>query len=293
MKPLARLLLPFMLALAMLPAQAARFSFGVLASVAMDDATLRKTLKEADANNLAFVVAQGVKPAHSACDDAVYERRHRLFEDSQHGLMPVPHASDWAACPGDKVSPLSRLARLRELLFQGEFSYGATRLPLIRQATEARFQAFVENVRWEIGEVMFATVNLPAPNNHFVMGAGRNGEFEDRLVANREWLNRVFTQARLQKSRVVVLFTEANPLAEPAKTQRDGFLETRRYLRSHAGQFGGKVLIVHAQARAATAPAIQWQGNLGEIGVTQGWLRLQFDPGLPELIAPAARRAAQ
>ncbi len=292
---LAQILLLAVLAVSALPAQAMRFTFGVVPSSAMDDATLDRTLAQADANNLAFVVAQGIKNARQPCDDAVYEVRRKRFERSQHGLIPVAQSSDWAACPAgkDDASALGRLTRLRELMFQGEFSLGATRLPLVRQSTEARFHGFVENVRWEIGDVMFATINLPAPNNHFVMGAGRNGEFEDRLVANREWLHRVFTQARLQKSRAVVLFAEANPLDLPPRAKRDGFLEIRRYLRSHAAQFKGKVLIVHAKASMSEPSVIRWRENLGEIGMPNGWLRLQVDPGLQGMFTVAAKRVDQ
>lgn len=293
MKPLPRLLLLALLLGANLTASAQpqRFSFGVVASGSIEDAALPETLARADATNLAFVVALGIKPLQAGCEDAVFERRRNLFERSQHGLLPVPQASDWAACAAlnGQTSAQGKLTRLRELLFQGEFSYGATKLPLVRQSTEARFHNFQENMRWEIGNVMFATINLPAPNNHFVMAAGRNGEFEDRLVANREWLRRVFTHARLQKAPVVVLFSDANPLLRPPRARRDGFAETRRYLRAQANRFKGKVLVVHAQAHRKDRPAsINWRGNLGEIGVAHRWLPLQVDPGQPNLVTPIA-----
>lgn len=294
MKRLAQLLV---LAVLALPgtgkaAQDMRFSFGVLASGSFDvnqEAALREVIKQSDAVNLAFVVAQGIKGSAAPCDDAVYQSRKRLFESSQHGLIVSLGASDWAAC-GNDASPTAataKLTRVRELFFSDEFSYGATKLPLVRQATEAKFHNFVENARWEIGSAMFATVNLPANNNHFMMAAGRNGEFEDRLVANREWLRRVFTHAGLKKLDAVVLFSEANPLVRPAKVRRDGFIEIRRHILALAARFKGKVLIVHAQpTRPATPSSISWRGNVGEIGLARGWLQLRIDPATSSLIAP-------
>lgn len=294
MKRAAATLLLVLLVSAAMPAlsQAPRFTFGVLASGRASDEALGEMITQADALNFAFVVALGITPTQTPCEDAVYQHRRNLFERSQHGLMPVPAAPDWADCAstGAPSSALARLTRIRELLFQGEFSFGATRLPLVRQSTEARFANFVENMRWEVGDVMFATMNLPAPNNHFVMAAGRNGEFEDRLVANREWLRRIFTHARLQNARAVVLFCDANPLARPSGVHRDGFTEMRRYLRMHANKFKGTVLIVHAQASTGeTQASITWQDNLGEIGIAHGWLGFQVAPDNARLIAPLER----
>lgn len=271
-----------------------RFSFAVAAASGdlKEDRVLRSALSRMAEANLAFVVAQGIKGSGEPCDDAVYLRRKAIFDDSQHGVVVSVGASDWAACRGDRSSTgaSAKLTRVRELFFTDEFSLGRTRLPVVRQATEARFGLFVENARWEIGSVMFATVNLPLNNNHYVSAAGRNGEFEDRLVANREWLRRVFTYARLEKRDAVVLFSEANPLARSPRVRRDGFSETRRHLLALAQRFKGKVLIVHAQpATSRTAPSIRWRDNIGEIGVANGWLQLHVDPASKAVVSVVRR----
>lgn len=263
------------------------FSFGVLASgsfTAQEDAALREAIQMGDTLNFAFVVAQGVKHAGSACVDSVYQRRKSILDTSKHGLIVSLGAPDWGNCEGDSVTAaVAKLTRVRELFFDDEFSLGATRLPMVRQSTDEKFRNFMENARWEIGDVMFATINLPANNNHYVTAAGRNGEFEDRLVANREWLKRVFSYAVLKRVDAIVLFSEANPLARP-NARRDGYAETRRHLLALAGQFKGKVLIVHAQP-SAPAQVITWRGNVGEVGVARGWLRMKVEPGTPGLFA--------
>ena len=263
------------------------FSFGVIPGDRYSHAQremLHQALQEADAANLAFVVLQGIKHAPAPCTDETYGARLRMLEQSKHGLIVSVSAGDWARCTdarGRSLAP-SRLARVRELFFFDEFSLGSTRLPLVRQSTEAKFLGFVENARWEIGDTMFATINLPANNNHFVMAAGRNGEFEDRLVANKEWLRRVFTYAKLKKIRLVVLFSDANPLSQSANARRDGFSETRQHLRRLATQFPGHTLLVHGEAGTARQKTqINWQGKLGEIAVRQPWARFDVSASAP------------
>ena len=174
---------------------------------------------------------------------------------------------------------------MRELFFDDEFSMGATRIPLVRQSTVVKFDDFAENARWEMGRIMFATINLPSPNNHYVTAAGRNGEFEDRLVANRDWLNRVFLYARRDRLAGIVLFSDGNPLV-PGAGKRDGYAETRGEILKLARKFRGKVLIVHGQpARNGGNPAIRWRANVGEIGVADRWLSISVQPGNANLFS--------
>lgn len=275
-----------------------RFSFAVAASGTglKDDQALRAALTRMGEANLAFVVAQGIKGAAEPCEDEVYLRRKTVLEESPHGVVLSVGAPDWAACRGDRstTGAIAKLTRVRELFFTDEFSFGSTKLPMVRQATEPRFRNFVENARWQVGSVMFATINLPTNNNHYLTAAGRNGEFEDRLVANREWLRRVFTYARLEKRDAIVLFAEANPMAQPSGMRRDGFAETRRHLLGLAERFKGKVLIVHAQPSASkAAPSIRWRGNVGEVGVADGWLQLQVDPADKRVMSIVAKETAR
>lgn len=265
------------------------FSFGVTASAHADDAELQGIFKRSASANLAFLVAQGIKHVEQPCSDSIYERRKRTLDASKHGLIVGLSGSDWSACGSERAlgssAALGKLTRVREIFFVDDFSYGATKLPLVMQSTEDKFHTFVENVRWEIREVMFATINLPANNNHFVSAAGRNGEFEDRLVANREWLRRVFTHAALKKLEAVVLFSDGNPMARTPGVQRDGFAETRRHLLKLASNFKGKVLIVHAQGKAGR-PAIRWRGNVGLLGVTHDWIQIGFNSASKVPFAP-------
>lgn len=264
-------------------AEPTEFSFGVVAharaSNPEDNSGLLSSIEETDSDNLAFVAMQGIKPANAACTDKVYLRQKSVLDGARNGVIVSLAAGDWARCPPEsgKSSAVGRIGRLRDLFFFDDFSLGASRIPVIRQSTIAKFRSYPENARWQIGDVMFATVNLPSNNNNYIVDAGRNSEFEDRLIANRDWLNRVFTFAHREKATGIVLFSDSNPFA-PARlsaNQRDGFTETRKLLSNLAAKFPGKILVVHNQA--SHTGAIAWNGNVGEYGTPAGWTKLNVE----------------
>lgn len=263
-------------------ANPSEFSFAVIAhprTSSQDDAMLQSAIEETDEDNLAFVAVHGIKAGDAPCTDKIYLRQKALLERARNGVVVSIAASDWAKCPPEstKSSAVARLGRLRDLFFFDDFSLGESRIPVIRQSTIAKFRGFPENARWQIGNVMFATINLPSNNNNYVVDAGRNSEFEDRLVANRDWLNRVFTYAQRGKVAGIVLFTDNSPFSvstAPAG-QRDGYAETRKLLSTLSAKFSGTILIVHGQAPARSRPAaIKWQGNIGELGTPPGWTKV-------------------
>jgi hypothetical protein len=271
-------------------AQDEGFSFGVLSHVirnASDEAALREGVEASDADNLAFVVVNGIKGSAEPCTDKLYHHRKAMLQEAKNGLIVSLAASDWAECKqaNGKSSAVSKLGLMRELIYGDEFSMGGSKIPVLRQSTIAKFRDFAENARWEIGNIMFATINLPRNNNHYVVDAGRNSEFEDRLVANREWLDRVFTNATRRKMDGIVLFCDGNPLSvpHPRTVQRDGYVETRKQIKALTAKFPGKVLIVHSQSGSATpADAIHWQNNLGELDAGSGWTRFTVNRSGPE-----------
>jgi hypothetical protein len=178
------------------------------------------------------------------------------------------------------------------LFFADEFSFGASKIPMTRLSASAKFRNYAENARWEIGDIMFATVNLPANNNHYRTEAGRNSEFEDRLIANREWLHRIYLLATRRKMAGIVLFSDGDPIATPGllarfnpAAKRDGFAEVRQQITALTAKFPGKVLVIHGQMNAETSTpnAIVWRGNLGDMEVGSGWRKFTVSPSLPAL----------
>lgn len=280
--------------------QSSEFSFAVISQSphAADDAALRAAIAETDADNLAFVVASGFKSKTEPCSDKLYNNRKTLLNEAKNGLIVSLTANDWAECRnthGRSAAP-ERLNRLRDLFFVDEFSFGASKIPLVRQSTTPKFRSYVENARWEIGSVLFATINLPATNNHYRTEAGRNNEFEDRLIANRDWLQRIFTFAAHRKMAGIVLFCDGNPLAKPGflrlfdlSSKRDGFAEVRKQINGLAARFSGKVLVIHGavESKPVAPGGIAWSGNLGDLALGSGWSKLSVNPASPTLFAVA------
>jgi hypothetical protein len=280
-------------------AQPNEFSFGVIAhpfKASSDESILRDAISKTDADNLAFVVASGMKSATEPCTDALYKRRKDILNSAKNGLIVSLAGNDWSDCKNThgKSSAMERLNRLRDLFFVDEFSSGSSRIPVVRQSSTAKFRSYSENARWEVGNVMFATINLPANNNHYRPEAGRNSEFEDRLIANRDWLQRIFTFAARKKRAAIVLFCDGNPLAKPTSSQffdfgtkRDGFAETRRHINALAAKFPGRVLIIHGQAadKPSAPDSINWRDNLGELDVGSEWIKLTVNPATPTLFS--------
>jgi hypothetical protein len=255
---------------------------------------LKKALAQASEKSLAFVVVTGIKASSEPCGDKLYGERRDLIDKAKRPVIVLPAGSDWTDCRNSagRSSAIERLNRLRELFYGEPTSLGAKKLPLTRLSTSPRFRSYAENAHWTVDSVLYATVNLPANNNHYLAAAGRNSEYEDRLVATRFWLNRLFTLARGNKADAIVIFSEGDLkplLAEPtglrgllrrAPAAQDGFAATRKQVQSLAQKFEGKVLLVDSAALPKKAkPAIEWRGNVGHVSVGDEAVEVTVTPG--------------
>ena len=278
------------------------FSFGVIprpAHGATASGLLHKAIDETDSDNLAFVVANGIKADDEPCTDAVYNDRHALYESAKNGLIVSLTSGDWADCVNAMKHSIAieRLRRLRELFFVGEFSFGQSQIPLNRQSTIPTFRMYAENMHWRIGDVLFATINLPSNNNNFQNAAGRNSEYEDRQVANNDWLKRLFITAKASGLNGIVLFCDGNPMAAHTEHnsgiffggKRAGYAEIRHHLLKSAAAFHGRILIVHAERNAKPAKGILWHDNIGTLYAAAPWTKVAVNPALSQLFAAVNR----
>ncbi|MGZ5201444.1 MAG: hypothetical protein ACXWC4_16900 [Telluria sp.] len=247
---------------------------------------LKQAIGETGDKSLAFVVVTGIKAASESCSDKLYQQRRDMIDDARRPMIVAPAASDWTDCKNSagRSNAIERLTRLRELFFAEPQSLGAKKIALTRQSMSPRFRSYAENAHWEVGKVLYATLNIPSNNNHYSPAAGRNSEYEDRLVANRFWLNRLFAIARSDHVEAIVLFTEGDlkPFSEPTglrallpRAGHDGYAEPRHLVSGLAKKFGGKVLLVDGAGLPKGAkPAIEWRGNVGHLSVGPGALEV-------------------
>ncbi|WP_233411521.1 hypothetical protein [Paraburkholderia kururiensis] len=256
------------LGLACVPARAAgqRYSFAVVSGAIRgpaDEAATQRLIEAAGLNrNVAFIVYDGnLKGPTEACSDALYERREAVLETARPALIFVPGQYDWVGCSAHDAGdfdPVERLDRLRQTLFADPTSMGQTRLPLTRESEVSRFRPYRENVRWQVDDTIFIGLNVPGGNNHYLTAGGRNGEFEDRTIANAFWLEHAGEYARRHGARAIVIFIQGDPDPERYERpdrfawlrfarheRRDGYLEFKRSLVKLAETFRGPVVVIH------------------------------------------------
>jgi hypothetical protein len=247
-------------------AAASRYTFAVVSSTFESPADEVPTQRLLDAigreRDVSFIVYDGnLKGAKEACRDSLYERRHTLLEAARPALIFVPGQHDWADCGTAQAGgydPVERLDLLRQTLFADASSMGQNPVPLTRESEVSRFRPYRENVRWQQGDTVFLALNVPSPNNHYLNAGGRNGEFEDRVVANAFWLEHAAEFARRREARAIVVFIQGDPDPERyerpdrfawlrfARNQRrDGYLELKRSLVKLAQTFRGPILVIH------------------------------------------------
>nr|WP_243843154.1 hypothetical protein [Paraburkholderia caballeronis] len=247
-------------------AESARFAFAVIGNAIgsqNDEAAAQKLIDAIGRDpRISFVVYDGnLKAAGEPCGDALYERRHALLEASRPALVFVPGQHDWATCSSAAsggYDPVERLDLLRQTIFSDPSSLGQNPLSLTRESEVPRFRPYRENVRWQAGDTVFVAMNLPDGNNHYLTAGGRNGEFEDRVIANGFWLEHAAEYAKRRNARAIVIFVQGNPWATERRERserfgwlrfghrpRDGYVEFRRSLAKLAQTFDGPVLVVH------------------------------------------------
>ncbi len=247
-------------------AEPQRYAFAVIGSTMHSPADEAPTQRLLDAigrdPQVSFIVYDGnLKSAKEACRDSLYERRQALLEAARPALVFIPGQHDWTDCgtaAAGGFDPVERLDLLRQTLFAESTSMGQNPLTLTRESEVSRFRPYRENVRWQVGDTVFIGLNAPGPNNHYLNAGGRNGEFEDRVIANGFWLEHAAEYAKRRDARAIVVFIQGDPDPERYERperfawlrfgrnpRRDGYLEFKRSLVKLAQTFRGPVLVIH------------------------------------------------
>jgi hypothetical protein len=292
----------------------AAFAFAVIGSATDGGDRPTLGLLRAAADGAARFVVHYERAGASAasCTDVALDHRRQLIDASARPLVPVVAAAEWAACGSAGSDPIERLDRVGDTFFGADQSLGRARMPWLRQSALPRYRRYRENLRWQAGPVLFATLDVPDNNNDFRPGAGRNGEFDERVAANRAWLERTFRVARERRLAGIVLFIEAAPrfdaplhAPDTRVRDRDGYYELKLALRERMAAFPGQVLLVqsrrvkpetgapvdHPLRDAAGRPFERFSRvALPADDRASQWLRIAVDPGRPTLFDVTVER---
>ncbi len=196
-------------------------------------------------------------------------RQVKAWFDAIDGpLIYTPGDNEWTDVHREnngRQDPTVWLAKVRAGFFASERSLGRRPIPLVTQRRDPAFARFVENARWSVNGVVFATVHVVGSNNnHQPELPGAVEEFRGRDAANGAWVRATFAEARAAGAVAVALFFQASPFtaAAMARSPESGFTRFLETVEAEARAFEKPVLLVHSDShRYRHEPAIRfWAG---------------------------------
>jgi hypothetical protein len=206
-------------------------------------------IEEINQADVAFVVHDGdIKSGSSPCSMEVLEDMYGQFQRFKAPFIYLFGDNEWTDCgrsPTNRFSPVQWLDKLRDRFCQGDQSLGQRTLKLERQSSEARFEKFRENVRWTMGGVVFAGLNVPGDANNF-----GQAEYKARNDANLAWIRESFAAAKALNARAIMLILQANPHFElnPTNRLRAGFKDMMTLIEKETIAFQKPVFFVHGDS---------------------------------------------
>ncbi len=262
----------------------------------------------------------GRDDAHASYTDA-----KATFNTLDAPAVFTPGDDDWTDCdrnPG--VNSAERLDFERKVLFSTPFTLGRHKL---RQ--EVQDAPYVENRRWSLGGVTYATLNVQGSCNNLCDTAPDPAEYAARNAADIAWLHETFAEARGRRSAAVMIIWQADPgwdatdgtrapLRDPTTlvqtgTDPDGYHDILTALRDDTTAFQRPVAVVHGDShyfridkpfldaqgrRLENFTRVETFGDHQENGDNDvHWLRVDVDPRSREVfsfqpqIVPANRTA--
>ena len=240
-----------------------------------------------------IVHAGDFKNSRTICSDELFRDRRALFAASRVPLLYVVGDNEWTDCrqlPAGHFDPLERLQKLRELFFAEPQSLGRQTLPVEQQANTP------EHLRWRLGPVLFLSLNVPGPNNHFGMGSTPSDEYLARNPVLIDWLQQGFAVARREQAAGIVIVMQANPgfKHHAAGLTHAGYRDLLETLRMETLAFPGQVLLVHGDTHwqridqplrhPKTKLPISNFTRLETFGYpVMGWVKVIIDDQLPQL----------
>lgn len=197
------------------------------------------------------------------CDEKTYRNRLEGFQRLRHPLVYTPGDNEWADCHEEVTGshlPLERLAKVREVFFdEPSQSLGGRTVALQSQGESADFSEFVENARWRIGDVVFATVHFPGSWNAGAIFPARS-EADDKATRRRTaaavaWIQQAFAAADHDDARALVLATHAdlNLTAAPDDDYQRSYAPFVERLEALVADADFPVLLVHGDSHEYTA----------------------------------------
>jgi hypothetical protein len=272
------------------------FTFAIIGDApykSREEPPFERMLERIDREDVAFTIHVGdIGSGRDACSDAGYEKHFRRLDHSRHPLVYTPGDNEWVDCRSMGFDPLERLARLREVFFEGNDSLGRTRLTLEAQSDDTvGCGAYPENRSWKRAGVRFVTINVPGSNNNMGFDAASDAEARCRNAANRRWLAHAVTVSGGADTRALVIAMQANPWF----TSKRVFDDVLAAIEQAARALRKPVLLVHGDTHnyQVDMPFTEATGQ-PIVNITRvetygspiiGWVKVTVDPAGPRLFS--------
>ena len=256
----------------------------------------------------------GVTPKPPRADPGWSVAIVKIFEQFEAPLIYTPGDNEWTDCHRHSGAPLKELAALRARFFPTPGStLGRRKMTVTSQAqvldpAHPSDAQFVENVMWEAGQVVFATVHMPGSNNDgvrwrapFTDEPARVREVAERTGAAIRWLRRAFARATAASAAGVMIGLHADMWTLGAL---GGYTPLVQELATLSAGFGKPVLLVNGDTHvfqverpldnlslagmvhaAPSAPNLTRITVHGDVHKPRQWLRVTVDPRTVEVFS--------
>jgi hypothetical protein len=261
----------------------------------------------------------------TTCNDALYAQGLAYLNSLDEAAMITPGDNDWTDCDRPSNGGFSSLERLdheRQVFFGTPFSLGRDPIRQQVQTTPSCLGAggptqCVENRRWTVKDVMYATVNIQGSCNNLCDTAPDPAEYAARNTADIAWVQQTFDAAKSERAAAIMFIGQADPGFDAtdatrapvrnAKTlvetdaQPDGYHDFLAALRDQVIAFGKPVVYVHGDSHyfRVDKPLLDGQGRRLEnftrvetFGDNQGnglndvhWVKALVDPRSRDVFA--------
>jgi len=326
--------------------------WGDLPYSAEQAAVIPNLIADMNSQDLAFTAHDGDlrqgSGAPDCADGSIYARGLQYFSALRAPAIFTPGDNDWTDCDRRSLgangrNSLQELDGERALFFNTPYTLGRTTFLQDVQSTPS-CKGFgtansnvgsasdvskpqtatytdvpcVENRRWMVGRVMYATLDIQGSCNNLCDDYPDPVEYAARNAANIQWTKDTFTVALAQDCAAIMFITQADPgfddtdaaraptrnantlVEDDAAKSTDGFHEFLVALRTQVIAFARPVAYVHGDSHyfRVDKPLLDSKGNrvtnftrvetFGDHQPTLGdvnWLKVNVDPSSREVFS--------
>ena len=223
-------------------------------SLPKDYSRFENVIKTINEQKSVFTINVGdIKASATPCSEESYSKILNYYQQFEKPMIYVPGDNEWTDCSKKEAGsydPEERLGVIRKMFYKDKNSFGKEKIALTSQSQNTDFSKFVENNRWEYGNISFATIHIVGSNNNF-LPTSKNGnkEFYDREKADLAWIDELFKSAKEKNSSAIVMVIHADMfLGSKDQGEASGFNEVKKKMKELVADFKKPVLLINGDS---------------------------------------------